>query len=178
MIRPSLPALVLVAACAAGCGASRGDRVRDVERTQQKEQEPDRLIERGKAFASVGDNGADPDRVLPLLMRVYIQSGRYRLAIQTGEQYLTKKPEEHALRFLVATLYAAVGKNDLAKDNFERVIAAEPKHADAHYALAVLLRDSENDLVGADYHFREYLKLKPKGPHADEARGSLLKDVP
>jgi tetratricopeptide (TPR) repeat protein len=182
---------MLVGTCITGCGVTRADRVRDVERTQTREQQPNKLIERGKAFASVGDttracqyfsaaldSGADPELVLPLLMRVYVQSGRYRLAIQTGEQYLTKRPQEHALRFLVATLYAAVGQSELAKENFERVLAAKPNHADAHYALGVLLRDSENDYVGADYHFRQYLKLKPTGPHADEARGSLLKDVP
>jgi hypothetical protein len=46
----------------------------------------------------------------------------------------------------------------------------------AHYALAVLSRD-ENDPVGADKHFREYLRLAPNGPHAEEAQASLLESV-
>jgi Flp pilus assembly protein TadD len=79
---------------------------------------------------------------------------------------------------LVGTLYAAIGKPEEAREHLERVVEKRPKHAEAHYALAVVLRDGENDLVGADRHFREYLKLQPDGPHADEARDSLLKDVP
>ena len=111
-------------------------------------------------------------------MRVFIVSGRYRTALQLGEEELTKYPEKHALRFLVGTLYSAVGRADLAREHLERVLSAQPKHAGAHYALGVLLRDGENDLVGADQHFRQYLKLEPNGPHAEEARGSLLKEVP
>lgn len=184
--------IVLIAGVAlAGCGASRGDRVREAEKTAEREQTPDKLLERGKLFARVGDYtrasqyltsaldaGAPPEEVLPTLMRVYVVSGRFRLAIQLGEQQLTKNPEEHALRFLVGTLYVAIGQNDKAKEHLERVVASQPSHADAHYALAVLLRDGERDLVGADLHFREYLKLMPTGPHADEARGSLLQEVP
>jgi hypothetical protein len=54
----------------------------------------------------------------------------------------------------------------------------EPSNSNAHYALAVLLRDESADLSTADEHFREYLRLSPAGAHADEARGSLLQRVP
>lgn len=173
------------------CAATREDKAREAERTVRAEQTADKLFERGKLFAHVGDYtrasqylsaaldaGAKPDQVLPVLMRVLVVSGRFRTAIQLGEQELTKRPENHSLRFLVGTLHAAVGRADLAREHLEKVLAAQPKHAEAHYALAVLLRDGENDLVGADQHFREYLKLQPTGPHAEEARGSLLKEVP
>jgi tetratricopeptide (TPR) repeat protein len=191
MTRSGALLLATVAVSAAGCGASRADRVRETEKTVQKEQTPDKLLERGKLFARVGDYtrasqylnsaldaGASPAEVLPILMKVYIVSGRFRLAIQLGEQQLTKTPEAHSLRFLVGTLYAAIGDNDRARENLERVVRAQPGHAEAHYALAVLLRDGSHDLVGADEHFRAYLKLEPTGPHAEEARGSLLQEVP
>jgi len=32
--------------------------------------------------------------------------------------------------------------------------------------------------VAADPHFREYLRISPRGPHAEEAQASLLKSVP
>jgi tetratricopeptide (TPR) repeat protein len=191
MIRMAALFLATVAVSTAGCGASRADRVRETEKTVAREQTPEKLFERGKLFARVGDYtraaqylngaldaGAPPDEVLPVLMKVYIVSGRFRLAIQAGEQQLTKTPEAHALRFLVGTLYAAIGDNDRARENLERVVRAQPGHAEAHYALAVLLRDGANDLVGADEHFRAYLKLEPNGPHAEEAKGSLLQEVP
>jgi len=191
MTRMAALLLATVAVSTAGCGASRADRVRETEKTVAREQTPDKLFERGKLFARVGDYtraaqylngaldaGAPPAEVLPVLMKVYIVSGRFRLAIQLGEQQLTKTPEAHSLRFLVGTLYAAIGDNDRARENLERVVRAQPGHADAHYALAVLLRDGSHDLVGADEHFRAYLKLEPTGPHAEEARGSLLQEVP
>lgn len=184
-------AVIALSLAVPSCATSRGDKVREAERTVRAEQTKDKLLERGKMFASVGDYtrasqyltaaleaGAAPEAVLPTLMRVYVVSGRFRTAIQLGEQELTKRPEQHALRFLVGTLNAAIGRGDLAREHFERVIEAKPKHAEAHFALAVLLRDGENDPVGADKHFREYLRLEPKGPHAEEARGSLLKEVP
>lgn len=183
--------LVVAAVASAGCGASRADRVKEAKQTVEREQTSDKLLTRGKLFASVGDYtrasqylvgaldaGAPRKEVLPVLMKVYVVSGRYRLAIQLGEQELTKNPSEHALRFLVGTLYAAIGDNDRARDHLQKVVSARPAHAEAHYALAVLLRDGDHDLVGADAHFREYLKLEPQGSHADEAKGSLLQEVP
>ena len=41
----------------------------------------------------------------------------------------------------------------------------------------MLLRDEFHDRAGADKHFREYLRVAPDGAHAEEAKGSLLKDV-
>lgn len=181
----------LIVLCCVSCAPSRGDRAREVARTVRNEQTADKLLERGKLFMEVGDHtrasqyftaaldaGANPDQVIPLLMRVYIISSRFRLAIELGEQQLVKRPEAHALRFLVGTLYAAIDQPDMAREHLERVVVAEPKNAEAQYALAVVLRDGQADPVGADQHFREYLKLEPNGKHAEEAKGSLLQEVP
>ncbi len=111
-------------------------------------------------------------------MRTYIVSQRYRLAIDVGERYLNKNPTDHHLRFLVATLYTAIEQHQRARAYLERVLAEDPKHAEAHYLLAVLLRDQSRDWVGADHHFGRYLMLNPAGPHAAEARASLLESVP
>jgi tetratricopeptide (TPR) repeat protein len=183
--------LPMLGALLAGCVNDRTARVREAEQTVREEHTPEKLVERGKMFARLGDHtrasqyfsaaiesGASPGEVLPLLMRTYIVSQRYRLAIELGERYLTKDPRDHHLRFLVATLYDAIEESERARLHLERVLADNPKNAEAHYVLAVLLRDRERDWVGADHHFRQYLRLSPAGPHAEEARGSLLKSVP
>jgi tetratricopeptide (TPR) repeat protein len=183
--------LPVVAMVTLSCAPSRGERAREVARTVKAEQTAEKLVARGRMFMEVGDHtrasqyftaaldaGAAPDQVIPLLMRVYIISSRFRLAIELGEQQLVKKPEAHALRFLVGTLYAAIEQPDMAREHLERVVTAEPKNAEAQYALAVVLRDGQADPVGADEHFRVYLKLEPNGKHADEAKGSLLEVVP
>lgn len=174
-----------------GCGPPPTAKIdRDVEKVEQ-EREPQKLVARGKAFARVGDltraeqylasaldQGADPDEVLPLLIRVCIESGRFRVAIQHASHQLKSQPDNVPLRFLLGSLYSAVGDASVAREHFERVVGTDPAHADAHFALAVIARDHEGDLMRADRHFREYLRLRPDGPYADEARASLLESVP
>jgi hypothetical protein len=58
------------------------------------------------------------------------------------------------------------------------VLSAKPEHADAHYSLAVLLRDDLGNHLAADAHFRDYLRLAPRGSHAEEANQSLLEVMP
>lgn len=190
MTRAAAVALVAVIAAAVGCAKQPGTQVRNDLQKLDNEQSPQKLLERGKLFASIGDltraeqymasaleRGADPRAALPLLLRVCVEARRYRAAITHAEGELLKHPQDMRLRFLVANLYAGIDETKRAREHLEVVIAALPNDAEAHYVLAVLLRDS-NDLEGADRHFREYLRLDPRGSHVDEARGSLLKSVP
>lgn len=178
------------AAALAGCVSQPGARIAEQVKAVKAEETPEKLLERGRAFAAIGDytraeqyfsaaldEGGDPAVVLPLLLKVCVAEQRYRVAIDHAEPWLQKRPDDYRLRFLVGTLYATIGDAKTAREHYERVTQTAPKHADAHYALGVLLRDDVNDPVGADKHFREYLRLRPDGPHADEARASLLKTV-
>lgn len=190
MTRAAVAGLMAMMAAAAGCAPTPGTQVKSDLQKFDNEQAPQKLLERGKLFASLGDltraeqymasaleRGADPKAVLPLLLRVCVEARRYRAAIEYSEGELQKHPQDMRLRFLVASLYAGIDEPKRARDHLQVVIAALPNDAEAHYALAVLLRD-QNDLEGADRHFREYLRLDPRGSHVDEARGSLLKSVP
>lgn len=178
----------------------------------RKESDAKTLVERGKAFAAIGDHtraeeylasaieaGAQPRDVLPLLMDVCVQTGRYRSAIQHGENHLRKHPHDMRTRVMVGALYAAINESKQAKEQLAQVIASEPiadgeiaegvdaqtsaqsspgpvrLQAQAHYLLAIVARYTDNDVVGADRHFREYLRMEPNGSHAEEARASLLK---
>ena len=183
----------------------------------RKESDAKTLVERGKAFAAIGDHtraeeylasgleaGADPREVLPLLMDVCVKTGRYRSAIQHAENHLRKHPHDMRTRVMVGALYAAIDDSKQAKAQLERVVESdatdetteaaradagastrEPPtgaparlQAQAHYLLAVVARDNDNDVVEADRHFREYLRIEPNGEHAEEARASLLKRLP
>jgi tetratricopeptide (TPR) repeat protein len=159
--------------------------------TFRRESTTDNLVERGKAFATIGDTtraeeylaaaldqGADAQKVLPLLLQVCVQTGRYRSAIQHAENHLRRHPDDVRTRFVLGTLYAAIGETKEARSALETVVGERPNEAKAHYALAVLARDTENDVVSADRHFREYLRIEPAGSHAEEARASLLKRMP
>lgn len=175
----------------------------------RKESDAKTLAERGKGFAALGDHtraeeylassleaGADPRDVLPLLMDVCVKTGRYRSAIQHGENHLRKHPGDLGTRVMVGALYVALSDGKRARAELEEVVKADADKAtskepppaqpatttrlfaQAHYLLAIIARDDERDVVEADRHFREYLRLLPSGAHAEEAKASLLKRVP
>jgi tetratricopeptide (TPR) repeat protein len=151
----------------------------------------DGLTERGRWWIARGDlvraadylslaldAGAAPQVILPLLMRTYIESGRFRVAIALGEELLRRQPDDIPLRLLVATLSAGIGNTVLAQQHLSRVLHLDPANPEAHFALARLLRDDVGDLARADLHFRRYLQLAPAGAHSPEARSSLFTEVP
>jgi predicted Zn-dependent protease len=159
--------------------------------TVRKEHTAEVLLERGKAFAAIGDHtraeeylasaieaGADRRTAMPLLLDVCVRGGRYRSAIQHGENHLRRHPNDIRTRLVVGTLYAALDEPQSAKAQLEQVVVERPNEAQAHYVLAVVARDSEHDVVLADRHFREYLRIQPNGSHAEEAKASLLKRMP
>ncbi len=159
-------------------------------RESDREQTPDNLFAAGQNFAALGDTtraeqylsaaiekGADEKKVLPLLLEVCVRDGRFEMAIEYARPYVEKHPYDTRVRYLLATIYAAVGDADHAHDEITSVVTARPNDADPHYLLGVVLRQ-QKDLIGADAQFREYLRISPQGAHADEAREALLKEVP
>jgi tetratricopeptide (TPR) repeat protein len=148
------------------------------------------LVERARGFSASGDHlraeqylsaalsqGADERRVLPLLLAACVADQRYRDGLQHVESYVRRHPRDQGARFLLATLQLALGRFDRGIDELTAVVAVAPRHAEAHYALAVVLRDELGDAARADRHFRAYLRLRPGGSHAEEARGSLLSQL-
>lgn len=122
--------------------------------------------------------GADEKTILPRLLRLYVSDGQLRLAIDLAEQSLRQDPADVTLRLFLGALQTAVGADLLAVEQYERVITADPKNAEAHFALATLLHDGTGGRDRADEHFRAYLALAPAGEHAAEARGLLLTEMP
>lgn len=181
--RLCVPLLVL-----SGCAASPSERARAAMSDAEKERAPKLLIERADVLLRVGDysraeqyyrlaleEGAAPETLLPHLLEACVRDGRYRDAIQHAEEYLKQRPNSHRVRFVLASLELAIGDDAAARKDLARVVRALPTHADAHFALALLLRGPNAE--AADFHFREYLRLNPEGPHAAEARDSLLVSV-
>jgi thioredoxin-like negative regulator of GroEL len=191
-VKRSIPVLFVVLAglASTACGASSGDRVARDLTAVQKERTPDKLVARGVAFAGVGDltraeqylaaaldAGADPEVVLPKLMRVCIAAGHERAAIDYAAPQLRKHPGDAHLQFVVGELRALTGDASGAREDLEHVVNVDPQAAAPRYALARLLRDQVGDVVAADREFRAYLRLSPSGEHAEEARASLLQAV-
>jgi tetratricopeptide (TPR) repeat protein len=180
--------VLVVLLCLAACGATN-ERAKNAE-TIQREEQADKLVDRGKAFASMGDttraeqyfaaaldHGADEAKILPMLLETCVRDGRFEAAIEYAKPYLRKHPNDIKTHYVLGTLYSAVGNGRDARDEIDLVVKAQPEDADPHYLLGVLLKD-DKDWVGADAQFREYLRISPHGAHAEEARASLLREVP
>jgi tetratricopeptide (TPR) repeat protein len=118
--------------------------------------------------------GAPASAVVPRLLRLYVADGQYRLAIDQAENYLRNHPRDRGVRLFLGTLYGALGQELNALSQYERVLAEAPKDAQAHFAMASVLHETGREHARADRHFRTYLELEPRGPHAEEARSLLL----
>lgn len=183
--------LALTLALAGACTPTPQEQVQADMKRMRSEHSADKLFDRGRAFAQVGDltraeeylvaaldQGKPAAVVLPELFAVCVRAGKYRVAVQYAEQHLARHPRDSSTRFVLGSLHAALGEGVEARRALEEVVRDRPRDARAYYALAVLMRDTERDPVSADRYFRRYLELEPRGVHADEARESLLKSVP
>jgi LysM repeat protein len=54
-----------------------------------------------------------------------------------------------------------------AAEAFEESLEANPHSAQAHYQLAMLYGEKENNPAAAIYHYQQYLRFDPKAPNAD-----------
>jgi len=184
--RLSLVYALACGALACGGGNSPAQDAKQKLAILDKSSQPSKLVEQGKAYSAVGDTtraeqyfsmalqrGADESVVVPLIVKVCVRDGRYELAIDYAGRYTQKHPSDVRVRYLLGTLYAAVGDRARARQELEYVVGAKPNDPEAHWALAKVLHDEGKDLVLADGQFREYLRLAPTGSHADEARASI-----
>lgn len=180
----------MVLLCALGCAGAPGERAparppAPAALSNEQLLEVAALLERrgdtlrASQYLSLAlDRGADEARVVPRLLRLYVRDRQYRLAIELAEHHLRRHPGDVRARFFLASLYTGLGMTAAAAGQYERVLAARPAWADAHFALASLLRDGDQDLARADAHYRAYLQLQPRGVHAEEARAALLTELP
>jgi len=181
--------LLLLVLCLVACTHAVKDPLLEGQSTA--EQRGSRLVERAEQFADAADytraeqylnlatkNGADPAQVMPLLIDVCVRDQRYRAALQYAEEHLRQHPRSYRLRYIEATLLQALGDVAKSRQELQRVLDASPDYADAHYSMAVLMRDELGSYVDADRHFREYLRIAPRGQHAEEAGESLLEAMP
>src|SRR5262249_44968221 len=125
---------VLLALLLAACGPSPGEQVQKNVATFKADQRADKLVAAGRAFAQVGDltraeqyfaaaidAGGDEAKILPMLLAVCVQDGRYRVAISYDESYLHKHPDDVRARFVLGTLYQAIGDREAARMELEKV---------------------------------------------------------
>lgn len=178
--------MVVVLGTGLGCGHApppdeerpSQDPVNDVEATE--------LFRQGLGMAGAGDltraeqyigaamvRGYPEERALPVLIRVCVAGSRLRAAVTYAEPYLDRNPNDASLRLVVASLYLGLEEPVKARRHLEQVLSVSPDEPEAHYLMALLLRDEVGDARAAKQHFARYLELAPTGDHHEEVTHAL-----
>lgn len=185
------PGLVVVAALASvGCGASMNASRHGAPSATSPLKDPALLLEQGDAFAAAGDHtraqqyyaaaiaaGGKSAAILPRLLNACVASGDIRLASEYAATELSRNPDDAHLRFLTGALHARIGDRVAARKYLVQAAQDLPQDAKVQFSVATFFRDDLSDKVEADPYFREYLRLAPRGEHAQEARASLMERV-
>lgn len=87
---------------------------------------------------------------------------RYYMAVELDEDYVEARAN-------LGCVLAETGERELAVAAFEGALEFHADYADVHYHLARTL-DELNRTTLAETHWREFLRLSPDSPWADEAR--------
>ncbi|MEO8012450.1 MAG: type IV pilus biogenesis/stability protein PilW [Dokdonella sp.] len=69
--------------------------------------------------------------------------------------------------------YMAQGKLEIALENLNKALAAEPRHADAHTVIAVLYERIGNN-AKAEEHYRRAVQIKPASGNENNNYGAFL----
>jgi tetratricopeptide (TPR) repeat protein len=131
------------------------------------------LLRAEQYLSAARQRGHDEEAVVYWLVRVCVAASRYQSALRHATHYLRDHPSDWSLRFVVATIYEALGDVARAQSELELIVGAEPSMSLPHYRLAMLYRDRWADQERARAHLEEYLRLTPEGPHAAEVRSAL-----
>jgi tetratricopeptide (TPR) repeat protein len=146
------------------------------------------LLEHADASRAVGDMtraeqyyvaareaGAPDKLIVRRLLLVCVADRRYPVAAQYAEQFLRRHPNDTDIQFAAASIQAALGEHERARALLEEVVRQEPRRAEAHYALASVLRERGQAVAAADQHDLAYLTIEPQGPLAEAARARLTR---
>lgn len=183
--------LALVAALAALAGCSSPATARAPSRPVPPLKDASVLAAQGNAYADVGDftraeqylaaalaAGAKSSLVLPRLLKACVASGHLRLASEYAEAELARSPRDARLRFLTGAIEASLGERMAARAHLEKAARDLPNDPEVQISVAAFFRDHMKDQIVAEPYFQRYLKLAPRGEHAEEARASLMEHLP
>lgn len=131
------------------------------------------LLRAEQYLSAARQRGRTEPAVVYWLVRVCVAASRYQSALAHASSYLRDHPTDWSLRFVVATIYEALGYLGRAQSELERIVSSEPSMPLPHYRLAMLYGGRRADQERARAHLEEYLRLSPQGTHAEEVRSVL-----
>jgi tetratricopeptide (TPR) repeat protein len=94
----------------------------------------------GKALAGQWPDVKEADRARTLLCLIYLDTGRALAALRLADDVLTRAPDQWAVRFLRGRALEKLGRRQVARSEYQRVIEVRPDHVQARDALKRLER--------------------------------------
>lgn len=117
----------------------------------------------------------DPQNLEALvsLGNLYYKIQDWQSATQMYQKALKINPLDTDIRTNMATAYYYLGESNKATRQLHEVLASDPNHAEAHYALGMILWKNKSDYRLALREFENYLQLAPSGIKARAARENI-----
>lgn len=115
----------------------------------------------------------DDARGLSLLYQVHVAMGNDEAATAAFDRMSAADPEVVAQTFFEeGVTHFNAGRNDRAKSAFEKVLRAQPDHAQGHYFLG-LVSASAGEISKAREYLSRFIELAPNDPEVPVARDML-----
>ena len=115
--------------------------------------------------------GAEKLRLKRFLGALYIETGKYRRAIDVFKQGLSIEPENTDLLYDLGVAYDKNGENDKTIEQMKKIIDIDPKHAHALNYLGYTYAEAGIRLDDAKALIRRALDLKPDNGHILDSMG-------
>ena len=130
-----------------------------------------------EALISLGNARYDLGAVY-LFEMGWTEEGRreFGQAVDTYRQALEQDPRNVDVRVDMATAAFYCSQNEVARQGFERAIADNPRHINAHLNFGVFLVEALNDKVAAVEQWKAVLALNPE-PEIRDRANELIKQA-
>lgn len=148
----------------------KGDDV--AKASQAKAAQDDALAKADESLMSALSLKPDYALARYYLASVQEHQGKLAEAIASMELVRQNAPKDVGVGLQLAVLYLRQGKNDVAKNELQRIIAIAPNFANAHWYLASILEE-EKDIDGAIQELNIILALDPTSDIAQKKLDAL-----
>lgn len=107
------------------------------------DEEKERVLEEKVA------NNPNDIEALRLLMEVRVKNRKFPEAINILDRLIQLEPDDLEWIMLKANVYSHVGESELARNEFERILAKDPFQVEAYHGLVMLTETSDTDTLKA-----------------------------
>ncbi|MBU6409693.1 MAG: tetratricopeptide repeat protein [Verrucomicrobia bacterium] len=159
---------------APGNRAAASTAFRQAQQFQEQQQWPQAMEAYGKA-AAMDPSWFDAQYNYGVLA---FDQGRFGNALAADEMALAIQPDSMAARYNFALALQAAGYVTDAVEQFKRVVAENPGHAQAHLALGNIYARQYHDVAAARQQYLKVLALDPGNPHAADIQFWLSSNPP